>query len=64
MVKKVIRFRKEIIVENQYTMGVEHFSDCVMTETEPSYSTSSSINNMKVLKACHQSIDSGLKVTI
>ncbi|WP_158734582.1 Gfo/Idh/MocA family protein [Alteribacillus sp. YIM 98480] len=58
------RSRKEIIIENQYTLGVEHFSDCILTGTKPSYSTSSSINNMKALEACHQSIDSGLTVTI
>lgn len=56
--------REEIIEGFSYQNGIEHFSDCVLTQTEPRYTKENCIQNMKVLEACHQSIQTGTPIQL
>ncbi|WP_416149832.1 Gfo/Idh/MocA family protein [Salipaludibacillus sp. HK11] len=40
---------------NQFTVQVQHFSQCVINNVDPMYSADSTYNNMKVIEALYQS---------
>lgn len=40
---------------NQFTIQIQHFSQCVLNGVEPMYSAESTYNNMKVIEAMYQS---------
>lgn len=39
-----------------YKLEIEHFSQCILQDTEPLNTSTDSINNMKAIQACYQSI--------
>ncbi|WP_018922123.1 Gfo/Idh/MocA family protein [Salsuginibacillus kocurii] len=49
--------RRERIVGFNYKLGVEHFSAAVINKEAPIYSKESTVENMRVLEACHRSIE-------
>ncbi|MGI2328340.1 Gfo/Idh/MocA family protein [Planococcus sp. YIM B11945] len=56
--------REEKIYGDIYRMEVEHFSKAVLEDREPVYSGASSIQNMRVIDACYESIASGERVKV
>lgn len=48
--------REEKIVGHQYVLQIEHFSDCVLDGLQPSYTPSNTIQNLRVIEACYESI--------
>ncbi|MEI3612902.1 Gfo/Idh/MocA family protein [Pseudogracilibacillus sp. SO30301A] len=56
--------REEIIYGHSYTLGVEHFSDCVLTNKEPIYTKDNTIKNMRAIEACIKSLDTGSTIII
>ncbi|HEX7066411.1 MAG TPA: Gfo/Idh/MocA family oxidoreductase [Bacillales bacterium] len=56
--------REESIPGEAYALQVEHFSQCVLDGTEPVYSGEQTIQNMKVIDACYESIRSGETVEL
>ncbi|WP_280768089.1 Gfo/Idh/MocA family protein [Salipaludibacillus daqingensis] len=40
---------------NQFTIQIQHFSQCVLNGVEPTYTAESTYNNMKVIEAMYQS---------
>lgn len=51
--------REENIHGDLYRLEVEHFSDVIQTNGNPEITGSSTINNMRVIEACYQSIQTG-----
>ncbi|MED4204740.1 Gfo/Idh/MocA family oxidoreductase [Neobacillus mesonae] len=49
-------FRNEKIIADQYRNQIEHFSQAVLEDRLPSYSSENTIQNMRVIEACYQSI--------
>lgn len=39
-----------------YKLEIEHFTQCILQDTEPLNTSTDSINNMKAIQACYQSI--------
>ncbi|GAB7387009.1 Gfo/Idh/MocA family oxidoreductase [Bacillaceae bacterium] len=58
------RTREERISGRQYTLEVEHFSQCVLEGKEPAYTGESSLCNMRAIDACYESIRSGKAVEL
>ncbi|TWT27132.1 Gfo/Idh/MocA family protein [Planomicrobium sp. CPCC 101110] len=56
--------REEKIYGDIYRMEVEHFSRAVLEDLEPAYSGASTIQNMRVIDACYESIRTGERVKI
>lgn len=56
--------RKEIITCDQYLMQVEHFAECVMEGKQPQYTGADTLQNMKVIDACYESIRTNQAVTL
>ncbi|MRH41954.1 gfo/Idh/MocA family oxidoreductase [Aquibacillus halophilus] len=52
------------VAGDQYKLQVEHFSECVLENKEPSYSNEKITNNMKVIDACFKAIETGNSVRI
>ncbi|WML41317.1 Gfo/Idh/MocA family oxidoreductase [Neobacillus sp. OS1-2] len=48
--------RTEKITGDQYKLQIEHFSQSIMENTQPSYSAENTILNMRAIDACYQSI--------
>lgn len=40
-----------------YKLEIEHFTQCILQDTEPLNSSTDSINNMKAIQACYKSIN-------
>jgi D-xylose 1-dehydrogenase (NADP+, D-xylono-1,5-lactone-forming) len=51
--------REEKIVADIYREEVEHISQVILENGEPSYSGENAIQNMRVIEACYQSIKTG-----
>jgi D-xylose 1-dehydrogenase (NADP+, D-xylono-1,5-lactone-forming) len=51
--------REEKIVADIYREEVEHISQVILENGEPSYSGENAIQNMRVIEACYQSIHTG-----
>ena len=49
--------RKERVVGHQYTLQVEYFSQCVLEGEIPNSFAENTIQNMKVIEACFESIE-------
>ncbi|MDQ0253069.1 putative dehydrogenase [Evansella vedderi] len=56
--------RTETFKGNQYELQVEHFSNCVLNGEEPSYTGEQTLNNIKTIQACYQSLHSKKPVQI
>lgn len=56
--------REEAVPGDLYKLEVEHFSQCILDNKEPSYSPELMILNMRVIEACQESIYSGRMVEI
>jgi predicted dehydrogenase len=57
--------KKEWFVSgDQYTLQVEHFSECVLNDTAPIYTGEQTVQNMKVIDACYESIRTGEAVDL
>jgi len=48
--------REEKVIGHQYVLQVEHFSQCVLEGRTPDYTPENTVQNMKVLDACFESI--------
>ncbi|MFP7300316.1 Gfo/Idh/MocA family protein [Neobacillus niacini] len=51
--------REESIFADIYREEVEHISQVILDDSEPSYTGENAIQNMRVIEACYQSIKSG-----
>ena len=57
--------KRELFVSgDEYTLQVEHFSQCVLNSTEPAYSGEQTVRNMKVIDACYESIRTGKAIIL
>jgi xylose dehydrogenase (NAD/NADP) len=56
--------RSETFSGNQYVLMVEHFSDTIITGGKPSYTGQQTINNIKTIEACYESMRSGRTVQL
>jgi predicted dehydrogenase len=56
--------RKEVLNGDQYTLQIEHFSDCILNEQTPVYSGEETIKNMNVLEACLESVQKNMIVRL
>jgi predicted dehydrogenase len=59
IVQKEAETREEKIVADIYRAEVEHFSQVILEDGEPSYTGENTIQNMRVVEACYQSIKTG-----
>jgi predicted dehydrogenase len=55
---------EEFPAVDQYRLEVEHFAECVEGGTVPRTGGQNSINNMRVIDAVYESVDSGEEVTL
>ncbi|MDF0725823.1 Gfo/Idh/MocA family oxidoreductase [Cytobacillus sp. S13-E01] len=56
--------REEKIHGDIYRLEVEHFSRAILEDVAPSYSGKSTIQNMRVIDACYESIKAGERVKV
>ncbi len=49
--------RKEKITADLYRLEVEHFSQAILDNFKPAYTPENTINNMRAIEACYQSIE-------
>jgi xylose dehydrogenase (NAD/NADP) len=56
--------RTEAFSGNQYELQVEHFSSCIIENQKPMYTGQQTINNIKVIEACYQSLHKGVPVQL
>lgn len=56
--------RSETIDGDPYKYQIEHFSQSILEDFQPSYSVENTLRNMQVIDACYQSIESQLAVKI
>lgn len=56
--------RQEIVVGDQYRLEVEHFSQAIIEDSQPSYLQENTLKNMQALDACYQSIESKMAVKL
>jgi predicted dehydrogenase len=56
--------RSENIAGDQYKIQIEHFSNAIINNSEPSYSAENTLNNMRVIEACYKSIEEGKAITL
>ena len=56
--------REEKIVADIYREEVEHISQVILTDGEPSYTGENAIQNMRVIEACYQSIKTGNNIKL
>ncbi|WP_318615872.1 Gfo/Idh/MocA family oxidoreductase [Sporosarcina sp. YIM B06819] len=56
--------REEKVSGDIYRLEVEHFSSAILNNTDPAITGQSTINNMRVLEACYQSIQTGQPVKL
>ncbi len=61
IVDKGNEVREEKVVSDQYKMEVEHFSQVILNDTEPSYTGEDTIQNMNVIDACYESVKANSK---
>ncbi|PSL40130.1 putative dehydrogenase [Planomicrobium soli] len=56
--------REEKVYGDIYRMEVEHFSKAVLENLDPIYSGASTVQNMRVIDACYESIRTGERVKV
>ncbi|MDN3017122.1 Gfo/Idh/MocA family oxidoreductase [Paenibacillus sp. BSR1-1] len=56
--------RSEMITADQYKMQIDHFSQVIIEGSAPSYSAKNTLQNMRVIDACYQSIESRAAVAL
>ncbi|WP_078409860.1 Gfo/Idh/MocA family protein [Priestia abyssalis] len=56
--------RIEKVYGHEYTLEIEHFSQCVIDGVQPLYTGKNILQNMKVIEACYESMRSGKWVTV
>jgi|SRR5690625_3379018 len=56
--------REEIIYGDSYTIGMEHYSNCILNNIIPTYSKQETIKNMRAIEAFIETIDTGNVVKI
>lgn len=56
--------RSESIAGDQYKLQIDHFSKVIIEDMEPSYSTINTVQNMRIIDACYQSIRSKRAVSL
>jgi D-xylose 1-dehydrogenase (NADP+, D-xylono-1,5-lactone-forming) len=56
--------REEKITADIYKAEVEHISQVILDDYEPSYTGENAINNMRVIEACYQSIKTGTMIKL
>lgn len=56
--------RTETITADQYKNEIEHFSAAIIGNSQPSYLVENTLQNMRVIDACYESIESRLAVTL
>ncbi|WP_078551244.1 Gfo/Idh/MocA family protein [Bacillus alkalicellulosilyticus] len=49
--------REELVTGHQYIEQIEHFSNSILSGTEPAYSSDKTVLNMKTVEACLKSIE-------
>jgi predicted dehydrogenase len=49
---------------DQYQLEVEHFTDCILSDTQPRYAGEDAVKNMRVIEAIYQSGREKKPVTI
>jgi D-xylose 1-dehydrogenase (NADP+, D-xylono-1,5-lactone-forming) len=59
IVQKEAETREEKIVADIYRAEVEHLSQVILEDGEPSYTGENAIQNMRVVEACYRSIKTG-----
>lgn len=64
IVQSGYKLREEKLYGDIYRLEVEHFSQAILEDTQPSYSGESAINNMRVINACYESIKTGKSVNV
>ncbi|RTQ95049.1 Gfo/Idh/MocA family protein [Lysinibacillus telephonicus] len=58
------KLREEIFYGDIYCLEVEHFSQAILEDFQPSYSGESAVNNMRVINAFYESIKTGQSVNV
>lgn len=56
--------RSEKVAGDQYKNQIEHFSQAILGNSEPSYQVENTLQNMRIIDACYQSIESKQTVKI
>lgn len=56
--------RKEKWSADLYKLEIEHFSQAILDHREPSYSPENTIQNMRAIEACYQSIELNKLITL
>ncbi|MCY9665802.1 Gfo/Idh/MocA family oxidoreductase [Paenibacillus alginolyticus] len=56
--------RIEKVYGHEYTLEIEHFSQCVIDGVQPVYAGQNIFKNMKVIEACYESMKSGKWVVL
>lgn len=64
LVQKSGMIREEKVAGDIYRLEVEHFSNAILHDTSPVITGQSTINNMRVIEACYQSIQTGQVVEV
>lgn len=55
----IIGDRFETVSGDQYKLQIDHFSKAILEDFQPSYSVENTIQNMRVIDACYESIEKG-----
>ena len=56
--------REERILGDIYRLEIEHFSNAILTDTDPAITADSTLKNMRTINACYRSLETGEKVHI
>ncbi|MGM0873242.1 MAG: Gfo/Idh/MocA family protein [Bacillota bacterium] len=63
-VKKRNEERTEKFAADIYVLEVEHFSQAILEDKQPSYTAENAIRNMRVVEACMKAIETGREVSL
>lgn len=64
IVQKEFVKREEKVTGDIYKLEVEHISNVILEDGEPSYTAENSINNTRAIQACYESIQTGMIVQL
>jgi D-xylose 1-dehydrogenase (NADP+, D-xylono-1,5-lactone-forming) len=56
--------RSEIVAGDQYKLQIDHFSKAILEDFQPSFSVENTLQNMRVIDACYESIEKGQEITL
>jgi D-xylose 1-dehydrogenase (NADP+, D-xylono-1,5-lactone-forming) len=56
--------RSEIVPGDQYKLQIDHFSKAILEDFQPSFSVENTLQNMRVIDACYESIEKGQEITL